>query len=318
LADNLVQEAPEVDGVDHHVEPSRLPEGAAPAVTDEVIAASGQTGGTGEDSHTGARDAAQQAPEPGLPAAEADPSVAAASSFNGGRGEAAADPDLLSYGQAGAYTYEQAPAFGYRQDASFTPVHPAGDGYNAEMSQPDAGMGQTATGDTPTPPLPAELPAQQTPPASSSGRIGVGSRGSRKARSRGEKARPRGEAGQARRANLVIARFEPWSVMKFSFLMSLVAWLVLFVAVALLYYALSGLGVFGAIQRTLQSVTSSQQSSGVNLAAWTSAPRILGYTMLLGAVNIVLITVLTTLGAMIYNLVTRLGGGVEVTLKETD
>jgi hypothetical protein len=313
LADNLVQEAPEVDGVDHHVEPSRLPEGVAPAVTDEATLASGQTGSTGEDSHTGAHDAAQQAPEPGLPAAEVG-----ASAFNGGREPADQDPGLRTYGQTGSYAYEQAPGFGYRQDASFTPVQPAGGGYNAEMSQPDAGMSQTATGDTPTPPLPAELPAQQAAPASSPGRAGASSRASRKARPRAEKVRPRGEVSQARRANLVIARFEPWSVMKFSFLMSLVAWLVLFVAVALLYYALSGLGVFAAIQRTLQSVTSSQASSGVNLAAWTSAPRVLGYTMLLGAVNIILITVLTTIGAVIYNLVTRLGGGVEVTLKETD
>ena len=106
--------------------------------------------------------------------------------------------------------------------------------------------------------------------------------------------------------------------MKFSFLMSLVAWVVLFVAVTLLYYALSGLGVFATIQRTLSSVTSSQNSAGVNLAAWTSASRVLGYTMLAGAVDIVLITVLCTIGAMIYNLVTHLGGGIEVTLKETD
>jgi transmembrane protein DUF3566 len=125
-------------------------------------------------------------------------------------------------------------------------------------------------------------------------------------------------ASQARRANLIVARLEPWSVMKFSFLMSLVAWLMLFVAVALLYYALSGLGVFAALQHTLESVTSSQGSGGVNLSKWTSAPRVLGYTMLIGAVNVVLITALSTVGAMIYNLVTHLGGGIEVTLKESD
>jgi hypothetical protein len=128
-----------------------------------------------------------------------------------------------------------------------------------------------------------------------------------------------GQSGaQPRRANLVIARLEPWSVMKFSFLISLVAWIVLFVAVGILYYALSGLGVFDAIQRTLTSVTSSQGSGGVALSKWTSASRVLGYTMLIGAVNVVLITALSTVGAMIYNLVTHLGGGIEVTLKETD
>jgi hypothetical protein len=123
---------------------------------------------------------------------------------------------------------------------------------------------------------------------------------------------------QARRANLIVARLEPWSVMKFSFLISLVAWIVLFVAVALLYYALSSLGVFHSLQKTLASVTSSQGSAGVDLSKWTSGTRILGYTMLIGAIDVVLITALCTLGAVVYNLVTHLGGGIEVTLKETD
>ena len=121
-----------------------------------------------------------------------------------------------------------------------------------------------------------------------------------------------------RRADLVVARLEPWSVMKFSFLMSLVAWVVLFVAVAFLYFTLSSLGVFTSIEHTLSSVTSSNNSSGMQLSHWFSASRILGYTMLLGAVNIILITALCTVGSMIYNLVTHLGGGIEVTLRETD
>jgi hypothetical protein len=136
--------------------------------------------------------------------------------------------------------------------------------------------------------------------------------------SRGESVKSRPASSQARKANLVISRVEPWSVMKFSFLISLVLWIVMFVAVALLYYALSSLGVFAALQRTLASVTSSQTSAGVDLTKWTSAPRILGYTMLLGAVDVVLITAIATVGAVVYNLVTHLGGGIEVTLKETD
>jgi hypothetical protein len=131
-------------------------------------------------------------------------------------------------------------------------------------------------------------------------------------------ARGRRPATQARRANLIVARLEPWSVMKFSFLISLVAWIVLFVAVALLYYALSSLGVFASLQKTLASVTSSQGSAGVDLSKWTSGTRILGYTMLIGAIDVVLITALSTLGAVVYNLVTHLGGGIEITLKETE
>ena len=133
-----------------------------------------------------------------------------------------------------------------------------------------------------------------------------------------EPAKSRPSGSQARKANLVISRVEPWSVMKFSFLISLVLWIVMFVAVALLYYALSSLGVFAALQRTLASVTSSQGSAGVDLTKWTAASRVLGYTMLLGAVDVVLITAISTVGAVVYNLVTHLGGGIEVTLKETE
>ena len=122
----------------------------------------------------------------------------------------------------------------------------------------------------------------------------------------------------SRQAHLTIARVEPWSVMKFSFVVSLVAFVILFVAVSVIYGTLSALGVFTSLQHVVQSVTSSQDSSGVNAAKWFTASRILSYTALLGALNIVLITAMCTIGAVVYNLTSRLIGGVEVTLRETE
>jgi hypothetical protein len=122
----------------------------------------------------------------------------------------------------------------------------------------------------------------------------------------------------ARQAHLTVARVEPWSVMKFSFVVSLVAFVILFVAVSLLYGALDGLGVFDSLQRLVTSLTSSQGSAGVNASKWFSASRVLGYTALLGSLNIVLITAMSTIGAVVYNLTSRLVGGVEVTLRETE
>jgi Transmembrane domain of unknown function (DUF3566) len=122
----------------------------------------------------------------------------------------------------------------------------------------------------------------------------------------------------ARQAHLTVARVEPWSVMKFSFVVSLVAFVILFVAVSVLYASLAGLGVFDSLQRVVSSVTSSQGSAGVNARTWFSASKVLGYTALLGAANIVLITAMATIGAVVYNLTSRLVGGVEVTLKETE
>ena len=122
----------------------------------------------------------------------------------------------------------------------------------------------------------------------------------------------------ARQAHLTVARVEPWSVMKFSFVVSLVAFVILFVAVSVLYGALAGLGVFDSLQRVVSDITSSQGSAGVNAKTWFSASRVLGYTALLGSLNIVLITAMSTIGAVVYNLTSRLVGGVEVTLKETE
>jgi len=123
-----------------------------------------------------------------------------------------------------------------------------------------------------------------------------------------------------RKAHLQVARFEPWSVMKFSFIMALVCFLVLFVAVAVLYVILSWLGVFDALSNTIHDLTSNDQgkSGGLNPASWFSAARILGYTALIGTLNVLLITALATVWSVIYNMAADLVGGVEVTLKEAD
>lgn len=124
----------------------------------------------------------------------------------------------------------------------------------------------------------------------------------------------------ARKAHLQVARFEPWSVMKFSFIMSLVSFLVLFVAVAVLYFILSMLGVFDALSGTIRDLTSNDQgrSGAVNPGSWFSAARVLGYTALIGTLNVLFITALATVWSVIYNMAADLVGGVEVTLKEAD
>jgi Transmembrane domain of unknown function (DUF3566) len=166
----------------------------------------------------------------------------------------------------------------------------------------------------------AKTPAPPRTPAVS---VGPGKaqagRGAASAKRPASSPRPKGSAKRsARQAHLTVARVEPWSVMKFSFVVSLVAFVILFVAVAVIYSTLSALGVFISLQHVVQSVTSSQDSSGVNAAKWFTASRILSYTALLGALNIVLITAMSTIGAVVYNLTSRLIGGVEVTLRETE
>jgi hypothetical protein len=139
---------------------------------------------------------------------------------------------------------------------------------------------------------------------------------------RGSGSAPRGiqarKKANKRQAMLTLARVEPWSVMKFSFVASVVAFIILFVAVAVLYMVLSALGVFDSLQHTVSTMTSSQGSTGTNISHYFSASLILGYTAMLGALNIVLITAMCTVGSVIYNLIAKTIGGIEVTLRETD
>ncbi|WP_116247558.1 DUF3566 domain-containing protein [Nocardiopsis sp. FIRDI 009] len=127
----------------------------------------------------------------------------------------------------------------------------------------------------------------------------------------------------SRKAHLTVSRVEPWSVMKFSFVVSLVCFIVLFVAVAVIYATLSMLGVFDEVTSMMEALLEGEANTGegelgLNPAAWFSPGRVLGYTGVIGALNIVLITALSTVGAMVYNLVADLVGGVDVTLTEAE
>jgi len=125
----------------------------------------------------------------------------------------------------------------------------------------------------------------------------------------------------SRKAHLTVSRVEPWSVMKFSFVVSLVCFIILFVAIAVIYATLSMLGVFEELTSMIDALLEGDGGDGelgLNPAAWFSPGRVLGYTGVVGALNIVLITALSTVGAMVYNLVADLVGGVDVTLSEAE
>ena len=123
-----------------------------------------------------------------------------------------------------------------------------------------------------------------------------------------------------RRARLNLKRIDPWSVMKFSFAVSVVLFIVVVVATSVLYLALDAMGVWGEVNTSLKELVtatgneSTGSSGGFQITAW----GVIGTSMLIGAVNVVLFTALTTLGAFIYNVCADLVGGVELTLAERD
>jgi hypothetical protein len=120
-----------------------------------------------------------------------------------------------------------------------------------------------------------------------------------------------------RRARLHVKRVDPWSVMKFSFAVSFVLFVVVIVATSVLYLALDAMGVFGSLNEALTEMVGATGGDSAKSLKIT-AKGVIGGAALVGLVNVVLFTALSTLGAFIYNVCADLVGGVEVTLAEKD
>ncbi|KAA1380923.1 DUF3566 domain-containing protein [Aeromicrobium fastidiosum] len=123
------------------------------------------------------------------------------------------------------------------------------------------------------------------------------------------------EAGTGRRASLRLTHVEPWSVTRLAFAISVAMMIVAVVAVAIFWFVLDLVGVWDQINESFTTVLS-DDSSSFNVTDYFGIGRVIGLTLVLSAVNVVLMTALSTIGAHLYNLAAQLMGGVEVTLAE--
>jgi hypothetical protein len=117
------------------------------------------------------------------------------------------------------------------------------------------------------------------------------------------------------RASMQIRRIDPWSTLKVSLLLSVALFFVWMIAVAFLYLVLGGMGVWAKLNSNVGDLLNNQSGSSGELV---SSGTIFGGAVLIGLVNIVLMTAMSTIAAFVYNLTTDLIGGVEVTLADRD
>jgi Transmembrane domain of unknown function (DUF3566) len=207
-------------------------------------------------------------------------------------------------------------------------VNPAGSrpgggrGYGAPARPTDPGA---SSGSLPTSPLTGSEPAPQVSGFGRTlGRVGsavaagvqTASSGSRAAGT-GAAARPVGSQVRVRKARLRVARVDPWSVMKVSFVLSIALGIVSLVGTAVVWEVLSSLGVFSSLNKTVGDLTSGGSgSNGFDLSSVLSFSRVEGYMLIVALVDVVLVTALATLGSYLYNLSSGFVGGLEVTLAE--
>lgn len=119
-----------------------------------------------------------------------------------------------------------------------------------------------------------------------------------------------------RRAKLRLVRLDPWSVTKVTFLLSIAFGVMCAVAVFLIFSIMDASGLWDNVNSTIQSLVKQKGDDKFDINEYVGMSRVMGITMLIAAVNVVLLTALATLGAFIYNMAASLLGGVEVTLAE--
>ncbi|MCF3129062.1 DUF3566 domain-containing protein [Streptomyces olivochromogenes] len=187
----------------------------------------------------------------------------------------------------------------------------AGPAAPGAQTQPVAGGAEAQHGS----PLPGERQSQQHagpyhPPQAYPAQTAAG--GVRRPRT-GVKTAPR-----TRKARLRVAKADPWSVMKVSFLLSIALGICTIVASAVLWMVMDAMGVFSTVGGTISEATGSNEANGFDLQAFLSLPHVLMFTSIIAVIDVVLATALATLGAFIYNLSAGFVGGVELTLAEDE
>jgi ABC-type sugar transport system permease subunit len=119
----------------------------------------------------------------------------------------------------------------------------------------------------------------------------------------------------SRQARLYLARVDPWSVAKAAFMLAIAVGIVIVVSVCVLWFALSSLGVFETLSRNVNEVIGNSQSN-FDLMSLLDFSRVLGATIVLASVEVILVSILATIFAFMYNLTVGLTGGVEVVLTD--
>ena len=117
-----------------------------------------------------------------------------------------------------------------------------------------------------------------------------------------------------RRVRLTISRLDPWSVMKLAFLLSVAIGIMSVVASALFWLVVDRLQVFATLQDFINEAVGA--GATVNITQYFEFGRIVSLATLVAVVNVVILTILAAIMAILYNITSTLVGGLRVTLTD--
>jgi hypothetical protein len=101
--------------------------------------------------------------------------------------------------------------------------------------------------------------------------------------------------------------------MKVSFLLSVALGIATVIAAFVVWTMLDGMHVFSDLQEFLETLSADRF---IALLDYVRLPKMMSYATIVAVVNVVLLTAISTLGALLYNVVAALVGGVRVSLMD--
>jgi hypothetical protein len=166
------------------------------------------------------------------------------------------------------------------------------------------GVPAGAAGQPQRPPAPGQRPAAGSPAAP----------GQRPGQNPAGLIKPAPKA-KVRRARLLVSKVEPWSVLKMAFLLSVALGIVTVVAAIVLWTVLDLTGIFDQVD-TLLGTLAGSEGGGFELKKVASLGQVASFAVIIAVINVVLLTALSMLSAVLYNISATLVGGIGVTLTD--
>ena len=127
---------------------------------------------------------------------------------------------------------------------------------------------------------------------------------------------PRPSAPAGRRVRLTVSRVDPWSAMKLSFLLSVAFGISLVVMTFVLWTVLNVMCVFDHINNIAGNLFPVDSGEPFDLMNYIGLPKVMSLAIVVGVIDVILITALATLGAFLYNVSAALVGGLQLTLTD--
>ncbi|PPF79692.1 hypothetical protein C5B96_11710 [Subtercola sp. Z020] len=112
---------------------------------------------------------------------------------------------------------------------------------------------------------------------------------------------------QTKQVRLRLVYVDFWSILKLSFLWSIILGIVTVVAAFLIWSLLNQTGVFDSVNKVLTEIAG---TGNFDINDFASLGQVMGFAIIVAILDVIVITALGAIAAVLYNLTVKITGGV--------